>query len=90
MLSKYVKAGDKLELETLNNLKENSDQGEKKNYRSQVYDIISEDQIKIGMPMEQGKIVLLPVDGEYRVELAGSRQLIEVGGKFRQKLQIAA
>lgn len=67
MLSKYVKAGDKLELETLNNLKENSDQGEKKNYRSQVYDIISEDQIKIGMPMEQGKVILLPVDGEYNL-----------------------
>ncbi|HOO28592.1 MAG TPA: flagellar brake protein, partial [Lachnospiraceae bacterium] len=31
------------------------------------YDIVSEDQIKIAMPMEQGKIILLPVDGEYNI-----------------------
>ena len=66
MLSKYVKLGDKLELETINNSR-NADLSEKKNYKSQVYDIVSEDQIKIAMPMEQGKVVLLPVDGEYNL-----------------------
>ena len=67
MLSKYVKLGDKLELETIDNLKTKNELSEKKNYRSQVYDIVSEDQIKIAMPMEQGKIILLPVDGEYNI-----------------------
>ena len=66
MLSKYVKLGDKLELETINNSK-SGDLNEKKNYKSQVYDIVSEDQIKIAMPMEQGKVILLPVDGEYNL-----------------------
>ena len=67
MLSKYVKLGDKLELETIDNSKGKNELSEKKNYRSQVYDIVSEDQIKIAMPMEQGKIILLPVDGEYNI-----------------------
>ncbi len=67
MLSKYVKLGDKLELETIDNSKGRNELSEKKNYRSQVYDIVSEDQIKIAMPMEQGKVVLLPVDGEYNL-----------------------
>ncbi|MBR4719301.1 MAG: flagellar brake protein [Lachnospiraceae bacterium] len=67
MLSKYVKLGDKLELESIDNSKNRNELTEKKNYRSQVYDIVSEDQIKIAMPMEQGKIVLLPVDGEYNI-----------------------
>ena len=67
MLSKYVKLGDKLELETIDNSKGRDELSEKKNYRSQVYDIVSEDQIKIAMPMEQGKVILLPVDGEYNI-----------------------
>ncbi len=69
MLSKYVSIGDKLDLETIEGMEDplmNSKEG-KRSYRSQVYDIVSEDQIKIAMPMEQGKIILLPVDGEYNV-----------------------
>ena len=67
MLSKYVKVGDKLELESIEDNSEKDELIDKKNYRSQVYDIVSEDQIKIAMPMEQGKVVLLPVDGEYNI-----------------------
>ena len=69
MLSKYVSIGDKLDLETIEGLNDpdlNPQEG-RKNYRSQVYDIVSEDQIKIAMPMEAGKVILLPVDGEYNV-----------------------
>lgn len=67
MLSKYVSVGNKLELETIEKLNgEDNDKG-KRSYRSVVYDIVSEDQIKIAMPMEGGKLVLLPVDGEYNL-----------------------
>ena len=45
MLSKYVKLGDKLELESIDNSRNKNELTEKKNYRSQVYDIVSEDQI---------------------------------------------
>lgn len=67
MLSKFVSIGDKLELETIEKLNDSENSQGRKNYRSQVYDIVSEDQIKIAMPMEQGKVILLPVDGEYNI-----------------------
>ena len=69
MLSKFVTLGDKLELETVGQHQEEQDQAvrARKLYKSQVYDIVSEDQIKIAMPMEQGKVILLPVDGEYNL-----------------------
>ena len=66
MISKYLTIGNKLEIETIgNSTSENGFEGERKTYRSELYDIVSEDQIKIAMPMEQTRIVLLPVDGEY-------------------------
>ncbi len=69
MISKYVSIGDKIDLETIDGSEstELSGAGGKKNYKSQIYDIVSEDQIKVAMPMEQGKVILLPVDGEYNV-----------------------
>lgn len=62
MISKYINVGDRVDIETIVSQESIN---EKKNYRSQVFDIDSEDQIKIAMPMEQGKLVLLSVDDEY-------------------------
>lgn len=69
MLSKFVTLGDKLELETVERIQGEEEKSvhARKTYKSQVYDIVSEDQIKIAMPMEQGKVILLPVDGEYNI-----------------------
>lgn len=70
MLSKYVTLGDKLELETVERHigdEQNQIVKARKTYKSQVYDIISEDQIKIAMPIERGKVILLPIDGEYNI-----------------------
>ena len=66
MLTKFVKPGDKIELQTV----ERSILGsvsDKKAYTSKVYDIISDEQFEILMPMEKTKLILLPVDGEYDV-----------------------
>lgn len=65
MISKYIQVGNKLELESVR--KSVNEYGEiiQKKYISELYEILSEDRVKIAMPMEQMKIVLLPVDGEY-------------------------
>ena len=66
MISKFVQIGNKIEIESIK--KTTDDLGgevTRKTYRSELYDIESEDIIKIAMPMEQTKIVLLPVDAEY-------------------------
>ncbi len=53
MLSKYVKPGDKVEVQAVERVKF-ADEGEKKKvYASMVSDILSDDQLEIVMPMEK-------------------------------------
>ena len=67
MLSKYVKPGDKVEVQAVERVKF-ADEGEKKKvYASMVSDILSDDQLEIVMPMEKSKLILLPVNAEYDV-----------------------
>ena len=66
MISKYIHIGDKIELEsTRRNVVNDFGEVIRKTYKSELYEIESEDKIKIAMPMEQTKLVLLPIDGEY-------------------------
>lgn len=67
MLSKIVSLGDKLELVKAgseNKKKELGEEPEKK-YISQVYDILSEDELKIAMPIVEGRVIPLPINGRY-------------------------
>lgn len=66
MLSQFVSVGNKIELQPVEQrVEENGDGTGKKVYFSKVYDILSEDTMEILMPMEQTKLILLPVDSEY-------------------------
>lgn len=67
MISKFVNVADRVDIETITRPTSNDSNVERKSYRSQVFDIESEDRIKIGMPMEQGKLILLQVDEEYNL-----------------------
>ena len=64
MISKYINVGDRIDIETIKNT---SVGAEKKTYRSQLFDIEDEDRIKVAMPMEQGRVILLPVDEEFNL-----------------------
>ena len=65
MISKFVQIGNKIEIESIKKTTGELGEVTRKTYRSELYDIESEDVIKIAMPMEQSKVVLLPVDAEY-------------------------
>lgn len=65
MLSKFITPGCKIELQAVNRINEENKESSKKVYVSKVLDILSEDRMEITMPMEQTKLILLPVDGEY-------------------------
>lgn len=65
MISKYLNVGDRVDIESIVSSSRGSTVKEKRSYRSQIFDIDSEDQIKIAMPMEQGKLILLSVDEEF-------------------------
>ena len=51
MLSKYVFAGDKVDLQAVDRL--SGADGAKKVYSSKVYDVLSDDRLEIIMPMEK-------------------------------------
>lgn len=65
MISKYINVGDRIDIEAI--VRGTDTATEKKMYKSQVFDFESEDRIKIAMPMEQGRLILLPVDEEYNL-----------------------
>lgn len=65
MLSKYVVAGNKVEMQAVERAKYIDDTEKKKVYQTLVCDILSEDRLEIYMPMEKSKLILLPVNAEY-------------------------
>ena len=70
MLSKYVVVGNRVELQAVRRLNIGAvDLGreERKVYSTKVYDIISDERLELLMPMEQTKLILLPIEGEYEL-----------------------
>lgn len=64
MLTKYVMPGEKVEIATI--LKAGSSK-ERKVYHTKVFDVENDEEVKLVMPMEQGKLILLSIDAEYDV-----------------------
>lgn len=67
MLSKFVSIGDKIELQVVNKEMDDPVLVERKVYRSEVYDILSEEKLEIAMPMEKSRMILLSRDVEYEL-----------------------
>ena len=65
MLSKYVIPGNKVEVQSAGRVKFADEEEQKKVYQTTVYDIVSEEQLELYMPMEKSKLILLPVGAEY-------------------------
>ena len=65
LLSKYVLPGGEVELKAIERGREQANAKTRKTHRSQVLGVLSEDRVEIAMPIEDGKLILLPVDGEY-------------------------
>lgn len=64
MIAEIIREGDKLELIPFRQ-NMNEDNAQRKVYKSQVYEVVSEDELLIAMPIEQGRIVLLHIDSVY-------------------------
>ncbi len=76
MIEKYIKPGQRVEMKAIKRTSKKED-AEEKVYASKVYDVVSDDEIEIEMPMEQTKLILLPVDGEYEVNFYAGPVLYE-------------
>lgn len=76
MLSKFIANGNRVELQSLDRWKGN-EEITPKIYVSRVLDIMSEDSLEIEMPIEQSKLILLPIDSEYEVIFYGESGLYQ-------------
>ena len=77
MLSNIISLGDKIEMQEMERSIVATPDQQKKVYNSTVYDILSEDTLEITMPMEQTKLILLPVDQEYDLVFYGATGLYQ-------------
>lgn len=80
MIEKYIQAGQKVDLKALHRDRKTSEND--RTYASKVFDIISEDRLEILMPMEQTKLILLPVDAEYEMYFYTEAGLYECVGRI--------
>lgn len=77
MLSKFVAESDRIELRAVERGLEEAQENSQKVYYSSVHEILSEDSMEIIMPMEQTKLILLPVDSEYDMVIYGATGLYQ-------------
>ncbi len=82
MLADYIAPGNKIELKAIGKVWMDDDSRTRKIHLSKITDVISEDRIEVLMPMDKGKLVLLPVDGEYNLCFYSSRGLFQCYGRI--------
>ncbi len=77
MLADYIAPGNRVELKATGKVWMDQDSRTKQIYMSKVMDITSDDRIEVLMPYEKGRLVLLPVDGEYNLCFYSTRGLFQ-------------
>lgn len=77
MLSDYISPGNRVELKATGKIWMDEDARTKHIYMSKIMDVTSDDRIEVLMPFEKGKVVLLPVDGEYSLCFYSTRGLFQ-------------
>ena len=77
MLADYIAPGNRVELKATGKMWMDEDARTRHIYMSKVMDITSDDRIEVLMPYEKGRIVLLPVDGEYSLCFYSTKGLFQ-------------
>ncbi len=77
MITKFIQEGCKVELLPLERSKTLGADAPQRSYYTKLYEIVTEDTMEILMPMEQGKLILLPVDQEFDAIFYGQNSLYQ-------------
>ncbi|MCR5556845.1 MAG: flagellar brake protein [Butyrivibrio sp.] len=77
MLADYISPGNRVELKATGKIWMDNDARTRQIYMSKVMDITSDDRIEVLMPYERGRLVLLPVDGEYSLCFYSTKGLFQ-------------
>ena len=78
MVANVIKVGDKIDLVRTNV----GETGDRKVYKSQIYDMVGKEQLKIAMPQMKGKLLLLQLDAVYKMQFYSATGLYECKGKI--------
>ncbi len=89
LLSKFISPGARVELEAVERVLQD-DGSQKKVYESKVVDVLGEDRLEIFMPIEQTKLVLLPVNAEYNIHFITGRGLFQCKAKVSNRYKNGA
>ena len=87
MLTDHVVPGDKIDLTESKSERKITRSGiiERKMYSTRVYDIVSEDEIKVNMPFVDGHIVLLEVGDDYDLCFYSGKGLYQCYGRITDR-----
>lgn len=77
MLTDYISPAIRVELKAADKVWMDEDTRTRHIYMSKVMDVTSDDRIEVLMPFEKGKLVLLPVDGEYSLCFYSTKGLFQ-------------
>ena len=93
ILSKYAVQGGEVELKAVGREREPEDSRRRKAHRSQVLKVLTENRVEVAMPIEDGKLILLPVGGEYDMYFYGDNVVYQctarVADRYRYNGQYA-
>lgn len=87
MLTDHVIPGDKVDLTEVKSEQRITKDGiiERKTYSTRVYDILSEDEIKVNMPFVDGHIVLLEIGDDYDLCFYSGKGLYQCYGRITDR-----
>lgn len=83
ILSKYVVPGGEVELKAIG--REQEDSSRRKTHRSQLLKVLTENRVEVAMPIEGGKLILLPVDGEYDMYFYGDNVVYQCNARVTDR-----
>lgn len=81
LLSKYVSSGGEVELRAIESGTEKESDKQARVYRSRVLSVLTEDRLEIAMPIENNKLVLLQVYGEYDMYFYGNNVVYQCNAR---------
>ena len=76
MATNVIKAGGRIDL-----IRCNVGESDKQVYKSQIYDVVGKEQLKIAMPQSKGKLLLLQLEAVYKMQFYTELGLYECKGK---------
>ena len=85
ILSKYVAPGGEVELKAIDRERNPEENGQRKAHRSRLLKILTESRVEVAMPIVDGKLILLPVDGENDMYFYGDNVVYQCNARVTDR-----